>query len=251
MNRTVLVTGAARGIGRAVADKFARSGDHIMLHYANSRAAAEEALRALPGTGHRLIPGDLRDPEEAEKIVAATVESHGRLDILVNCAAAPMVPHPIASVDYGAWQDAWKATLDVNLVGAANITFCVAQQMIKQGEGGRIINIGSRGAFRGEPDHPAYGASKAALHSLGQSLAVSLAPHKIAVTSVAPGFVATERNEARLNGPEGASIAGQSPAGRVAAAHEVAAAVHFLASADAMWATGAVLDLNGASYLRT
>lgn len=168
-----------------------------------------------------------------------------------NCAAAPMVVHPIETVSYGDWQDTWKDTLDVNLIGAANITFCVAQQMIKQGDGGRIINIGSRGAFRGEPDHPAYGASKAALHSLGQSLAVSLAPHNIAVTSVAPGFVATERNMERLNGPQGASIAGQSPTGRVATAGEIAAAVHFLASADAMWATGAILDLNGASYLRT
>jgi 3-oxoacyl-[acyl-carrier protein] reductase len=251
MKRTVLVTGAARGIGRAIAERFAASGDVVMLHYANSSAAAEGALAALSGTGHHIIRGDLRVPQDAENIVASTVECLGRVDVLVNCAAAPMVPHPVNTVTYGAWQEAWQATLSVNLVGAANITFCAAQQMIKQGDGGRIINVGSRGAFRGEPEHPAYGASKAALHSLGQSLAVSLAPHNIAVTSVAPGFVSTERNEGRLNGPEGAGIAAQSPTGRVAYPEEIAAAVSYLASPEAMWATGAILDLNGASYLRT
>ncbi|GAB3875483.1 hypothetical protein GCM10029964_019780 [Kibdelosporangium lantanae] len=94
--------------------------------------------------------------------------------------------------------------------------------------------------------HPAYGASKAALHSLGQSLAVSLAPHGIAVASVAPGFVETERVGAMLTD----EVRGQSPFGRVAKPEEIAAAVVYLASAEAEWASGAVLDLNGASYLR-
>lgn len=221
-----------------------------MLHYGQSHSAAQESIQHLPGQGHRLISADLRDPRQIQDLVAETVKQLGRVDVLVNCAAAPMAAHPIDTVSFEDWQNSWKATMDVNLLGAANITYCAAQQMILQGGGGRIINIGSRGASRGEPEHPAYGASKAALHSMGQSLAVALAPHNVAVTTVAPGFVATERNSGRLAGVEGADIMSQSPLGRVAAPEEIAAAVHFLASPEAMWATGAVLDLNGASYLR-
>jgi NAD(P)-dependent dehydrogenase (short-subunit alcohol dehydrogenase family) len=121
--------------------------------------------------------------------------------------------------------------------------------MIERGQGGRIINVGSRGAYRGEPLHPAYGASKAAMHSLGQSLAVYLAPHGIGVASVAPGFIHTERQSDLLDSLAGRAIQAQSPFARVGTVEEVAAAVVYLASEQAVWASGAVLDLNGASYL--
>ncbi|MGJ9404220.1 SDR family NAD(P)-dependent oxidoreductase [Arthrobacter sp. KK5.5] len=251
MARVVLVAGASRGIGRAVAEAFAAAGDVVAAHYSSNRAAAEATTAALPGRGHLSVGGDLTDPDRALGIVEETVRRAGRVDVLVNCAAAAMVPHPVASTDYDAWRAAWKSTLDVNLVGAANLAYCAARQMIAQGDGGSIVNIGSRGAFRGEPEHPAYGASKAALHAMGQSLAVSLAPHNISVTSVAPGFVATERTADRLAGPEGEGIVAQNPMGRVASPAEVATAVHYLASGGAVWATGAILDLNGASHLRT
>jgi NAD(P)-dependent dehydrogenase (short-subunit alcohol dehydrogenase family) len=117
--------------------------------------------------------------------------------------------------------------------------------------GGRIVNVSSRGAFRGEPDHPAYGASKAGLNALGQSLARALAPHGIAVTTVAPGFVLTDMTVDLLDAPAGDEIRAQSPFDRVATPDEVADAVFFLASARAEFASGAILDLNGASYLRT
>jgi 3-oxoacyl-[acyl-carrier protein] reductase len=117
--------------------------------------------------------------------------------------------------------------------------------------GGRIVNVSSRGAFRGEPGQPAYGASKAGLNALGQSLAVALAPHNITVTAVAPGFVETDMADDHLQGERGAAIRAQSPFGRVATPQEIAAAVVFLASPQAQWASGAILDLNGASYLRT
>jgi NAD(P)-dependent dehydrogenase (short-subunit alcohol dehydrogenase family) len=123
--------------------------------------------------------------------------------------------------------------------------------MIDAGVRGRIINVGSRGAYRGEPTHPAYGASKAALHSLGQSLAVYLGPHGIGVASVAPGFILTERQSDLLDSPQGELIRAQSPFSRVGTAGEVAQAVIYLASETALWASGTVLDLNGASYLRT
>jgi NAD(P)-dependent dehydrogenase (short-subunit alcohol dehydrogenase family) len=172
------------------------------------------------------------------------------VDVLVNNAAVVTSGYSVATADYDAWQRAWQETLAVNLLGAANLSYCVARGLIERGVEGAIVNVGSRGAFRGEPDAPAYGASKAGLHALGQSLAVSLAPHGISVTSVAPGFVETDRVADRLSGDSGAAIRAQSPYGRVATPEEVAAAVVYLASPAARWSTGAVLDVNGASYLR-
>ena len=151
-------------------------------------------------------------------------------------------------MSYEEWQAAWRETLGVNLIGAANVTWCAVQHMIAGG-GGRIVNVSSRGAFRGEPGQPAYGASKAGLNAFGQSLARDLAPHGIAVATVAPGFVETDMAASHLAGPDGDAIRAQSPFGRVAQPAEIAAAVVYLASPEAEWASGAVLDLNGASYL--
>src|SRR5262249_3907752 len=122
------------------------------------------------------------------------------------------------------------------------------QYMIQTG--GRIINVSSRGAYRGEPRHPAYGASKAGLNSFGQSMARALAPYGIAVASVAPGYVETDMARDELRAPRGDAVPPQSPSNRVATPEEIAAAVVSLASPEAEWASGAVLDLNGASYLR-
>ncbi|MFD7557000.1 SDR family NAD(P)-dependent oxidoreductase [Streptomyces sp. NPDC059835] len=250
MSRGVLVTGASRGIGRAVAAAFARRGDRVAVHCSARQADAEETLAALTGDGHVLVSGDLADPARVEALVGEADEALGGVDVLVNNAAV-MVAHPLPTTSYADWQEAWRRTAAVNLFGAANLSYCAARRMIDAGRAGRIVNVGSRGAFRGEPDHPAYGATKAALHALGQSLAVSLAPHGIAVASVAPGFVATERVSGRLGGPEGEGIRAQSPFGRVATPEEIASAVLYLASPEAVWSSGTVLDVNGASYLRT
>ena len=112
------------------------------------------------------------------------------------------------------------------------------------------MNVTSRGAYRGEPRHPAYGASKAGLNAFGQSMARLLAPHGIAVASVAPGYVETDMTTEELATERGEVIRAQSPFGRVARPEEVAAAVLYLASPRAEWASGTVIDLNGASYLR-
>jgi NAD(P)-dependent dehydrogenase (short-subunit alcohol dehydrogenase family) len=117
--------------------------------------------------------------------------------------------------------------------------------------GGRIVNVSSRGSFRGEPGHPAYGASKAALNSFGQSMAKALAPNGIYVTTVAPGYVATDMAAPYLAGEAGAAIKEQSPLHRVASPDEIARMVVFLATPGTEYATGAVVDVNGASYLRT
>jgi NAD(P)-dependent dehydrogenase (short-subunit alcohol dehydrogenase family) len=117
--------------------------------------------------------------------------------------------------------------------------------------GGRIINVSSRGAFRGEPEQPAYAASKAALNAMGQSLAVALAPYGIAVAAVAPGFIETDMTNEHLKAERGEAIRAQSPFHRVAKPEEIASAVYWLASPEAEWASGTIIDLNGASYLRT
>lgn len=244
----ILVTGASRGIGRAIARAFAEKGDRVAVHYASKREDAERTLAELPGSGHGLIQGDLSDPEVARRVADEAETLVGGVDVLVNNAAfAPSAgaAHPVAEVSYEDWQRVWRRMLDVNVLGTANVTYCVARHMIERGAPGRVVNIGSRGAFKGEPEFPAYGASKAALHSLGQSLAVALAPHGIAVTSVAPGFTATDRVAAKVEGARG-----ESPFGRVGTPEEVAAAVLYLASGEAAWASGAILDLNGASHLR-
>lgn len=201
----------------------------------------------LPGGGHVTVGADLADPDAVRAMVDTAAASLGGLDVLVNNAGVYLY-QPVLDTTYEQWQAAWRQTLDVNLAGAANATWCAVRHMT--GRGGRIVNVGSRGAYRGEPDNPAYGASKAGLHALGQSLAVALAPHGITVASVAPGFVETDMAADLLAAPAGDGIRGQSPFGRVAAPDEIAAAVVYLASPEATWASGAVLDLNGASYLR-
>ncbi|OCF84745.1 SDR family NAD(P)-dependent oxidoreductase [Nocardia brasiliensis] len=252
--RRVLVTGASRGIGRAVAVAFAENGDRVAVHYGKDADAAAQTLRLLPGTGHTMITGDLGDPETARQVVEAAVDALGGIDILVNNAAvatSASTRHAVAEIDFGQWQRIWQQMLDVNLLGAAHLTYGVARHLIERGAPGRVINIGSRGAFRGEPEFPAYAASKAALHAFGQSMAIALAPHDIAVTSVAPGFISTERQEAKLASDAGDEVRAQSPFGRVGTPDEIAAAVLYLASPDAAWASGTILDLNGASYLRS
>jgi 3-oxoacyl-[acyl-carrier protein] reductase len=246
--RAILVTGASRGIGRAIAQAFAAQGDRVAVHH-SGRAADADVLAGLPGRGHVSVAADLADPDAVRRMVDQAAGSLGGLDVLVNNAGIYLW-HPVTEVSYEQWQAAWQETLAVNLTGAANATWCAVQHMIRGG-GGRIVNVSSRGAFRGEPRHPAYGASKAGMNSFGQSLAKALAPHGIAVATVAPGYVATDMAAEYLAGPDGDAIRADSPFGRVAEADEIAAAVLYLASPRAEWASGAILDLNGASYLRS
>lgn len=247
--KTVLVTGASRGIGRAVARQFAGRGARVGVHYRQDRVAADETLATLPGGPHVVVQADIADAGAVERMVDAVVDGLGRIDVLVNNAGI-YEAHPPADSSYEHWQASWRRTLETNLLGAANASWCAARHMIRQG-GGRIVNVSSRGAFRGEPDAPAYGASKAGMNAMSQSLALALAPHGIFVGTVAPGFVTTDRVAWRLDGSEGDDIRRQSPLGRVATPDEVAYAAAFLASEGAEFTTGAIIDVNGASYLRS
>jgi NAD(P)-dependent dehydrogenase (short-subunit alcohol dehydrogenase family) len=251
-SRAVLVTGSSRGLGRAIATRFAAAGDRVAVHHRDSADLAEQLAADLPGDGHIVVRADVADPAAVRAMVDDAATRLGGLDVLVNNAGifgGVDRPHPVFGTDFDQWQQVWRQTFDVNLFGAANAAWAAAQHM--RHHGGRIINVSSRGAFRGEPDQPAYGASKAALNAMGQSLAVALAPYGIAVASVAPGFVATDMTNDHLKAERGEAIRAQSPFHRVAEPAEIASAVHWLASPEAEWASGAIIDMNGASYLRT
>jgi len=251
-------------VGAATARAFAERGDRVVVHYRAAGGLAEEVLEGLPGAGHALVQADLAQPAEVRALADRAVEALGRVDVLVNNAALFLDPagggsrrgeHRITDVDYEAWVGAWETTLATNLMGPANLTWCVARHMLAVPAAGgrpagRVVNVGSRGAYRGEPDVPAYGASKAGLHAFGQSMALALAPHGISVVSIAPGFIATDMAAQLLDRPEGDAIRAQSPFDRVATTAEVARAIVTLADPGAEWVSGAVVDFNGASYLR-
>lgn len=248
-NHIVLITGASRGIGRACARQFAQQGARVAVHYHSNRTAAKDTLASLPGDGHMLVQADMADPAAVKNMVDVVIAHLGGLHVLVNNAGV-YEDHPIATVSYDDWNTRWLYTLQANLIGAANAAYCAAQHMMQHG-GGRIVNVSSRGAFRGEPDAPAYGASKAGMNAMSQSLAKALAPHGIYVTTVAPGWVETDMAADYLAGAKGDDIRAQSPLNRVATPDEIAHTVLFLAAPGAEFLTGAIVDVNGASYLRT
>ena len=248
-NKIILVTGASRGIGREIAKMFAERGGKVAVHYNHNEAMAQATLDAMNGDGHMLIQADVSDPDAVKKMVDTVAEKMGGLDILVNNAGIAE-EHPLTEVDYDEWQLRWNRTIKTNLMGPANAIYCAAQHMIPRG-GGRIVNVSSRGAFRGEPTKPAYAASKAGMNAMGQSLAKALGSDNILIGTVAPGWVATEMARDALTGPDADAVLNQSPLGRVAKPEEVAYAVLFLASEGAEFMTGTIIDVNGASYLRS
>ena len=248
-DKVILVTGASRGIGRSIAGLFAAEGATVVVHYHSNREAAELTRRSLAGSDHLVLQADMGNPGDVRRLIETTVQTLGRLDVLVNNAGLFEL-HPPSQASIDQWMHAWNRTIDTNLSGPAHAAFFAAKQMISQG-GGRIINISSRGAFRGEPDAPAYGASKAGLNAFSQSMAKALAPHKIYVYAIAPGWVDTDMATPYLQGAEGDAIRNQSPLGRVARPEEVARTVIFLATEGSEFLTGCVVDINGASYLRT
>lgn len=245
----ILITGASGGIGRAAAIECAGRGARIGVHYHGHRERAEATLAALPGEGHRLYQCDIVDPRAAEQLIERADEELGGLDVLVNNAGVSE-RHPFAELDYATWQSAWRRIVDTNLTAAGNLSFCAAKKMVARG-GGRIVNVSSRGAFRGEPLMPWYGASKAGMNAMGQSLAQALGPDGVYVYTVAPGFVETEMAAERLASPVGVEIRAQSSMNRVAQPEEVAKAIGFLAFEAPPFMTGCIVDVNGASYLRS
>lgn len=223
LSKSVLVTGASGGIGRATAIAFADAGFRVGVHFNRGEERAKETCSRLSGDGHCLLSGDLTDPRAVQNLHTAAIAQLGCIDVLVNNAGIGE-RHPFDECDYDTWNAAWHRTINANLIGPANLMYCVSRQMVRDG-GGRIVNVSSRGAFVGEPEQPWYGASKAGLNSMGQSLARVLAAKGVFVFAVAPGFVETPMSERALGGKNGERIRSESPLGRVATADEVATSI--------------------------
>jgi len=247
-NRTALITGANRGIGRAIANLLAAEGARIALHFGSDNQAAYNVLRELPGNGHVTIGADLAMPAEAVSLPQQAAEKLGRLDIVINNAGV-FETHGIDTLGAEDWQKAWDRTIAINLTAPSLIIHGAVPHLEKSG-GGHIVNITSRGAFRGEPEAPAYGVAKAGLNSLTQSLAIKLAPKNIHLVGVAPGWVLTDMTKTYLEGPDGEGIRGQSPLNRTATADEIAQVVLLAVSGRADAMTGGIIDVNCASYFR-
>lgn len=244
----VLVTGATRGIGLACAEALAAAGARIIVHGRADADRARGVASSLPGTGHGARVFDLADPAAVAAAAAELATGDGPLDALVNNAGV-YEPHPPRGTPAADLAAAWRRHVAVNLDGPALLTLGLLEPLAAAR--GRVVNVTSRGAFRGEPDCPAYGAAKAGLNSLTQSLAAALAPAGVACFAVAPGWVETDMTREHLAGPDGDAVRRQSPLGRVSTAAEVAAVVRFCVLEAPLAMTGAILDVNGASYLRT
>jgi 3-oxoacyl-[acyl-carrier protein] reductase len=261
---SALVTGASRGIGRSIAQLLSARGVRVAVHYNVNREAAEAVLASLEGIGHIALSANMADAKAVERMWEEAISAFGKVDIVINCAGI-CTNHPALGTSYESWQAEWDSIIATNLHGPANLCYLAANSMTSTvplpspsasssssafGRG-RIVNVSSRGAFRGEPSAPAYGASKAGLNSMSQSLALALAPKAVYVYVVAPGWVETEMAREALSGPGGAAVMAQHPLGRVASPEEVAQTCVFCALDAPAAMTGCVIDINGASYLRT
>lgn len=245
--KNILITGGSRGIGRACAQAFAKEGGNVIINFHQNEEAANSCLASLETGDHTAFRADISREVEVREMARSILKRYRTIDVLVNNAGI-YEEHPIEKVEFEEWISLWKRTIDTNLMGLANLTYFIARQMIRQGYG-HIVNISSRGAFRGEPDSPAYGASKSAVNNFSQSMAEKLGKYNISVTAVAPGFVETDMGMSVLE-ERGEEIRSQSPFGRVAKPEEVADTVLFLAGEKATFLSGGIIDINGASYLR-
>ncbi|MBI5487678.1 MAG: glucose 1-dehydrogenase [Deltaproteobacteria bacterium] len=239
--KVVVVTGASRGIGRELALGFARAGASLVL--ASRKAAALESVaaevRAL-GARAEVVPTHVGKADEARRLIAATVEKFGRIDVLVNNAATNPVFGPTVTAD----EAVWDKIFEVNVRGPFVLCRAAAEKMVAQG-GGAIVNIASVAGIRPMMGLGIYGVSKAALIHLTKTLARELAP-TIRVNAVAPGLVQTDFSRALLDDPDVRKIAlGDVPLARPAAPAEIVDAVLFLACDASRYVTGEVVVVDG------
>jgi len=191
------------------------------------------------------VRADIGDPVETESMIDAVIRRFGRVDVLVNNAAVFDL-NRFEGDDYDAWQRGWQRTFEVNVFGAANAAYLAMRSMRAHG-GGKIINVASRAAFRGETEFADYGASKAALVNLTRSIARACARDNIIASCVAPGFIETEMAHAELAAHR-EEILRQIPLQRVGTPADVAGAILFLASPQGDYLNGVTIDINGGSW---
>lgn len=232
----ILVTGASRGIGAAAYALLKKHGQQVVGH--STKGSAE------------LVAGDLMDPKAPRAIwETAVAELSGRIDVLVNNAGIYEAVADNATDEE--WHRAWTRTMTINLQAAADLSKLAVSHFLDLGISGRIINVASRAAFRGDsPQHWHYAASKAAMVGMTKTIARGYAGEGILCFGVAPGFTVSEMTAEYLQGRGGAKIIADIPLGRVASTDEVAEVIRWLSTEAPSSATGSVIDVNGASYVR-
>ena len=243
--KTILVTGASRGIGAVTTKVLAKAGAKVVLHYGRSKADAE-AVAAEVGDCY-LVQADLSEPGAALELWRKSVAWHGQIDVLVNNAG--IAPYASVEDDFETWSKAWSQTLQVNLVALSDLCREAIGHFRTRG-GGIIVNVASRAAFRGDnPNMMHYAASKGGVIALTKSIARGFAHEGILAYGLAPGWVETEMAADYLR-EHAADIARDIPIGSAAPPEDIANTIAFLAAGLAPHMTGATLDINGASYVR-
>jgi 3-oxoacyl-[acyl-carrier protein] reductase len=238
--KIALVTGGSRGIGRGIAEKLASRGADVVVNYHSNAEFAAEVVETIERQGRTAIAiqADVRNPQDAQRLVKATLDRFGRIDILVNNAGTTrdMLLALMKEAD-------WDLVLDTNLKGAYNVTKAAVRPMMKQ-RGGRIISITSVAGVSGNPGQANYSAAKAGLIGFTKSLAKELGARNITANAVAPGYVPTDLT-ANLPDDLIRQAVELTPLGRLGTTEDVANAVAFLASDEAAFITGQVLRVDG------
>jgi NAD(P)-dependent dehydrogenase (short-subunit alcohol dehydrogenase family) len=244
--KTVLVTGASRGIGRSLAEGLAGAGATVAVHFNQNRAAAEHQARAL-GHGARAFQADLADPESCERLFREVVETYGRLGVLINNAGIALQLSPDIPMDK--WRDGWDLTMAINL-RAVELLSRLAVDHFRSHDGGRIINVASRAAFRGDsPEYMTYAASKGGVVALTRSIARAYGKAGVCAFVLAPGFVRTEMAQEVIDEHGEDRVTGDLALNRLTEPADLAPLVVLLSSGLADHATGATFDVNAGSYV--
>ena len=216
--------GVSRSIGQAIARSLAKANAKVAIGYHRDATGARRTAQEC-GKESLIVQGDVGNARDCHRLTRTVVDRFGRLDIVIN----------------------WQKTIDINLMSAVHISYWAVEQMKKQGEG-KIINVASRSAFRGETEYLAYAATKAAMVNFTRCLARTLAPHNILAYAVAPGFIETGLGMEEIE-RRGNEIRAQIPSGKIGTPEDVANVVLFLASPLSNYITGSTIDVNGGSYL--
>ena len=242
-DKVAIVTGANSGIGRAIAERFAAEGAHVAVNYRTGGGHDQDVagmVAAFPTAGMP-APADVSDRAQVERMFADVIQKFGRIDIAVNNAGTESKKPFVDLTD-----DDWNKVLKVNLFGAFLVSQLAARQMIKQGQGGKLVFISSVHEDIPFPQYTPYCVSKGGMRMLMRNISMELAPHKINCNNIAPGAIATPINQAVLDNPqEKKNAISEIPWGRFGKPEEVASVALFLASGDSDYVTGSTYYIDG------